>query len=44
MFDETPLVLAIKEGHSEIVQLLLSQPGIDYNYTEILKQKFFTIF
>ena len=31
----TPLILASEKGHTEIAQLLLSQPGIDINCKNI---------
>ena len=35
-FYSTPLIIAVSEGHIEIVQLFLSQPSIDINYQAIL--------
>lgn len=35
-FSETPLHVAIEQGHAEIVQLLLAQPGIEVNTVNLL--------
>ena len=42
IFDSTPLIYASKNGHTEIVQLLLSQPSIEINWKNIWMQKSFT--
>ena len=34
-FNRTPLILAAYKGHSEIVETLLSQEGIEINFTDI---------
>ena len=44
IFNETPLLFASKNGHTEIVQLLLSQPGIEINCKDIWIQKSFITF
>ena len=44
MCNNTPLILASLNGHVQIVQLLLSQPGIDINCKDIWIQKSFIIF
>ena len=41
IFHHTPLIWAPYHGHSEIVQLLLSQPGIEINSKNILLQTVF---
>ena len=38
-FNKTALIHATEEGHEEIVELLISQEGIDINMKDILKQK-----
>ena len=38
-FNKTALIHAAEEGHEEIVELLISQEGIDINMKDILKQK-----
>ena len=40
----TSLICASKEGHTQIVQLLLSQPGIEINCKDIWIQKSFIKF
>ena len=35
-FNSTPLIVASSKGHTEIVQLLLSRPGIEINCKDIL--------
>ena len=44
IFDYTPLIFASREGHIEIVRLLLSQPGIEINRKSIWIHKSFIIF
>lgn len=36
LFDTTPLICAILEDNIEIVKILISQPNIDINKTNIL--------
>ena len=38
-FNDTALIWAAMEGHKEIVELLISQEGIDINIQDILNQK-----
>ena len=38
-FNRTALICAASEGHKEIVELLISQEGIDINIQDILNQK-----
>ena len=40
VFNSTPLIVASLEGHTEIVQLLLSQREIEINCKDILIQKY----
>ena len=42
-FNDTALILAAKEGHKEIVELLLRQEGIDINIQDILNQNIHNI-
>ena len=35
IFNQTPLHIASFEGHREIVEILIQQPGIDINCKEI---------
>ena len=44
IFNETPLICASRDGHTEIVQLLLSQPGIEIDGNGISIQKSIMIF
>ena len=44
IFNNTPLICASSNGHTEIVQLLLSQPGIEINCKNIWMQKSFIKF
>ncbi len=37
-FNDTALILAVKEGHKEIVELLIRQEGIDINIQGIINQ------
>ena len=38
-FNNTALIYAARYGHKEIVELLISQEGIDINIQDILNQK-----
>ena len=38
-FNDTALIHAAEKGHKEIVELLISQEGIDINSQNILNQK-----
>ena len=44
IFLYTPLIYASENGHAEIVRLLLSQPGIEINCTNILIQRSIIIY
>ena len=39
IFNNTALIFAAREGHKEIVELLIRQEGIDINIQDISNQK-----
>ena len=41
IFNNTPLFLAVKKSHTDIVQILLSHPGIEINCKDIRLLKSF---
>ena len=42
IFDETPLHIASREGHLDIVKFLVEKDGIDINIKDIINQLLMT--